>query len=39
VLRILLGRLSEGTRAVSIVSWLSMVALLRSRAGELRERG
>ena len=38
VWRISLGRLRGGTRAVSIVSWLSMVALLRSRAGELRER-
>src|SRR6516225_3337087 len=38
VWRISLGRLGGGTRAVSIVSWLSMVALLRSRAGELRER-
>src|SRR6516165_10078327 len=38
VWRISRGRLREGTRAVSIVSWLSMVALLRSRAGELRER-
>ena len=34
----IVGRLRGGTRAVSIVSWLSMVALLRSRAGELRER-
>ena len=33
-----IGRLRGGTRAVSIVSWLSTVALLRSRAGELRER-
>ena len=31
-------RLRGGTRAGSIVSWRSMVALLRSRAGELRER-
>src|SRR6516165_6306846 len=31
-------RLRGGTRAVSIVSWPSMVALLRSCAGELRER-
>src|SRR6516165_10694401 len=38
VWRISLGRLRGGTRAVSIVSWLSTVALLRSRAGELRER-
>ena len=38
VWRISLGRLRGGTRAVSIVSWLSMVALLRSRAGELREK-
>src|SRR6516165_10602104 len=38
VWRISRGRLRGGTRAVSIVSWLSMVALLRSRAGELRER-
>src|SRR6516162_8939639 len=38
VWRISLGRLRGGTRAVSIVSRLSMVALLRSRAGELRER-
>src|SRR6516162_5295513 len=38
VWRISLGRLRGGTRAVSIVSWLSMVALLRSRAGEQRER-
>src|SRR5262245_64674439 len=38
VWRISLGRLSGGTRAASIVSWLSMVALLRSRPGELRER-
>src|SRR5690348_7619184 len=38
VWRISLGRLRGGTRAVSIVSWLSMVALLRSGAGELRER-
>src|SRR6516162_8812255 len=38
VWRISLERLRGGTRAVSIVSWLSMVALLRSRAGELRER-
>src|SRR6516164_323707 len=29
VWRISRGRLREGTRAVSIVSWLSMVALLR----------
>src|SRR5690242_2201774 len=36
VWRISLGRLRGGTRAVSIVSWLSMVALLRSGAGELR---
>src|SRR5215468_5850491 len=38
VWRISLGRLRGGTRAASIVSSLSMVALLRSRAGELRER-
>src|SRR6516164_1870523 len=38
VWRISLERLRGGTRAVSIVSWLSMVALLRSRAGELRQR-
>jgi hypothetical protein len=38
VWRISLGRLRGGARAVSIVSWLSMVALLRGRAGELRER-
>src|SRR3974390_403665 len=38
VWRISLGRLRGGTRAVSIVSWLSTGALLRSRAGELRER-
>src|SRR6516162_4542155 len=38
VWRISLGRFRGGTRAVSIVSRLSMVALLRSRAGELRER-
>src|SRR6516165_3189647 len=37
VWRISLGHLRGGTRAVSIVSWLSMAALLRSRAGELRE--
>ena len=36
--RISLGRLRGGTRAVSTVSWPSMVAWLRSRAGELRER-
>ena len=38
VWRISRGRLSGGTRAASIVSWLLMAALLRSRAGELRER-
>src|SRR6516164_9750286 len=38
VWRISLGRLRGGTKAVSIVSWLSTVALLRRRAGELRER-
>ena len=38
VWRISLGRLRGGTRAVSIVSWLSMVAWLRRRAGELRAR-
>ncbi len=38
VWRISLGRLRGGTRGVSIVSWRSMLVLLRSRAGELRER-
>src|SRR6516225_12395840 len=38
VWRISLGRLRGGTRAVSIVFWLSMGALLRNRVGELRER-
>src|SRR6201987_2486844 len=38
VWRISLGRLRGGTRAASIVSWLSMVALLRGPAGGRRER-